>query len=260
MKYIFYTALFIALFSSCRNNESRSIQTAKDYLHISNHLSTVVPFVIKVSEDSTYLKQLLSNQSDTSFSCASFNYISGDTTSMEGPIEFEIDFYQGCVDNDGIAKAGLVYCILQQPVSNIVAVCQVQFDGFKISNDFFWGGFNLTTKDINKWKVITTDYSIQSVKKQTTLLDTLLFCKVSTNSFNSLDDQFIISSIGLLNQSVEGYSTDLVKIVGCNWFSQGIIELDIEDQTKQIINLGAGDCDNEALLEIGAYDFVVQMN
>ena len=40
----------------------------------------------------------------------------------------------------------------------------------------------------------------------------------------------------------------------------GIIELDIEDQTKQIINLGSGDCDNEALLEIGAYDFVVQMN
>ncbi len=248
------------LFASCRNNESRSIQLAKDYLHISNHISLVVPVIVEISNDPFYLKELLANQADTSLSCATFRYVSGDTSTMLGPIEFEIDYFQGCLDNDGIAKAGVLVCNLQGSFSSLNSECLVAFDGFKIANDFFWGGFDILNKDTNKWKIITKDYAIQSNKKLTSFEDTLLFCKISGDSSNNFDHEFLISSKGLLNSAVSGYSIDLVKKMSCNWFSQGIIELNIEDETKQIINLGMGDCDNEAILQIGVDEFVIEMN
>ena len=91
MNNFFIGLLFLFLFASCRNETSLSIQSAEDYLLVANDISCVVPLVVNASENPQYLKKLLMKKTDTSNTCASFNYIAGDTSTMLGLITFEID-------------------------------------------------------------------------------------------------------------------------------------------------------------------------
>ena len=260
MNNFFIGLLFLLIFTSCRNETSLSIQSAEDYLLIANDISCVVPLVINSSKDPQYLKKLLMKKTDTSNSCASFNYVAGDTSSMLGLITFEIDFFQGCIDKDGLNKAGIIKCELTNSLNIVNAICKVEFDGFRISDDFIWGGVTLENKGLNKWKVVTEDFLLQSGKESLVFVDTLLFEKKSgilTSTFS--DDEFIFSSKGELNSNVTGYSHDLRKNYNCSWVSKGVLELNIYDQTKQIINFGQDECDNEAFLQIGEDEYLIEM-
>ena len=79
MKYYLIILVFVLGFSSCRNETSQSIQSAKDYLVVSTGVSAVVPQVINSSKVLQYLKHLLGHQADSSNTCATYNYINGDT-------------------------------------------------------------------------------------------------------------------------------------------------------------------------------------
>ena len=252
--------ILLIFLSSCRNEASLSIQSANDYLLVTKDISSVVPIVVNASKDPLYLKKLLIKQSDTSNTCATFRYINGDTSNMLGVIEFEIDFYQGCTDRDGLNKAGVIKCELDNSLNIVNACCKLEFDGFQITNDFIWGGMTIENKDVNKWKVITKDFLLQSGKKSIVFVDTLLFEKTAgiiTSSFN--DDEFLISSNGELNSNVLGYSNDLCKKYNCSWLSKGFLELNIYDQSKQLIDLGSNECDNEAILQIGGEEYLLEM-
>lgn len=261
MNNFFIGLLFLFLFASCRNETSLSIQSAEDYLLVANDISCVVPLVVNASENPQYLKKLLMKKTDTSNTCASFNYIAGDTSTMLGLITFEIDFFQGCVDEDGLNKAGIIKCELSNSLNVVDAICKVEFDGFRIANDFIWGGLSIENKGFNKWKVVTDDFLLQSGKESLVFIDTLLFEKkagILSASFS--DDEFVFSSKGELNDNVTGYSHDLRKNYSCSWISKGVLEINIYDQTKQIINMGIDECDNEAVLQIGEKEYLLEMH
>ena len=260
MNNILKSLIFLIFISACRNETSLSIQSAKDYLLITKDICSVVPIVVNVSKDPIYLKTLLNKHSDSSNTCATFRYINGDTANMLGVVEFEIDFYQGCTDKDGLNKAGIIKCELHNSLNTINACCKLSFDGFQIANDFLWGGMTIENKDVNKWKVVTEELLLQSGKEYIFFVDTLLFEKIAgiaTYSFK--DDEFIISSKGELNSNVSGYSNNLCKKYNCSWLSKGILELNIYDYSKQIINLGSNECDNEATLQIGEEEYFLEM-
>ena len=261
MKYYLIILVFFLGFSSCRNETSQSIQSAKDYLVVSTGVSAVVPQVVNSSKDLQYLKHLLAHQADSSNTCATYSYINGDTVNMVGPLFFDIDFHQGCSDNDGVNKAGIVSCSLFSPLSDLNGVCEVNFDGFRLDNHFIWGGLTIQCKDDRKWKVITQDLRFQNGKKSIAIVDTLLFNMVAGDSSQEFgDDEFLFSSNGSMNFSVNGYSHDLCKKYSCSWLTQGFLELNVEDQSKQIVNLGSNDCDNEAVLIIGGEEYFIEMH
>ena len=260
MNNILKSLIFLVLISACRNEASLSIQSAKDYLLVTTDISSVVPLVVNASKDLVYLKTLFNKHGDSSNTCATFRYINGDTSNMLGVIEFEIDFYQGCLDKDGLNKAGIIKCELDNSLNIVNACCKLEFDGFQITNDFIWGGMTIENKDVNKWKVITKDFLLQSGKEYIVFVDTLLFEKIAgITTYSFIDDEFMISSNGELNSNVLGYSNDLCKKYNCSWLSKGFLELNIYDQSKQLIDLGSNECDNEAILQIGDEEYLLEM-
>ena len=260
MNNILKSLICLVIISSCRNEASLSIQSAKDYLLVTKDISSVVPVVVNASKDLVYLKTLFNKHGDSSNTCATFRYINGDTSNMLGVIEFEIDFHQGCLDKDGLDKAGIIKCELDNSLSIINACCKLEFDGFQITDDFIWGGMTIENKDENKWKVITEDFLLQSGKKSIVFVDTLLVEKIAgITTYSFIDDEFMISSKGELNSNVLGYSHDLCKRYNCSWLTQGVLELNIDDHAKQIIDLGSNECDNEAILQIGDEEYLLEM-
>ena len=58
--------------------------------------------------------------------------------------------------------------------------------------------------------------------------------------------------LGILMTCAKNYS--------CSWLSKGVLEINIYDQTKQIINLGQDECNNEAVLQIGGKEYLLEMH
>ena len=253
------------LLISCRNESSRSLQTGKDYILITSNISSVMPLIIHSSLNSSQVKANLTDQFDTNNTCALFQYISGDTTSMIGPIVYDIDFQHGCSDSDGVHKAGLIHCSLDEYLASVNGTCSVDFDGLQIGGDFLWGGLDIVTYNLNSWKIITRNLRLQSGKKNIILEDTLIFNKIVGQSTSNLilDDDFLISTNGHLidrnNVIGNGYSDNIYKMTYCRWLSQGIIEIDLSDGINQIINFGDNECDNQAMFELGENQYVVEM-
>ena len=265
MKKIVFFLIIISVIFSCRNENNRNLQTGKDYILINNGLSHIIPLVIHSSIDPVQLKLKLMNQSDSLNTCASFHYISGDTSAMNGLIQYDIDFYHGCSDSDGVHKAGIVQCNLDGFLNGLNSSCEVVFDGFQIGGNFLWGGFEIVPINANNWRVITKDLRLQLSKKEIIITDTLLYSRVSGDPTVEflLDDQFLISSNGLIldrnNAFGTGFSANMFKTADCRWFTQGLLEIELSDGLKQIIDFGAMDCDNEAMFEMDGNQYVIEM-
>jgi len=265
MKNLTFFFLILMVLISCRNESNRNLQTGKDYILINNSLSHIIPLVIQSSIDPLELKTKLSNQIDTNNTCALFQYVSGDTLNMTGLIQYNVDFYHGCSDSDGVHKAGIVQCNLENFLNETDGSCEVIFDGFQIGGNFLWGGFEINTSNTNSWTVITKDLRLQLSKKDIIIADTLVYNRVGGDVTTGLmlDDQFLISTNGLMvdrNNAIGiGYSDNLYKMANCRWFSQGLLEIELSDGLKQIIDFGANDCDNEAIFEMNGSQYVIEM-
>ena len=265
MKNLIIVVLALLIFLSCRNESSRNLQTGKDYVLISNNLSHILPLVIQSSFDPSQLKSKLINQMDTNNTCALFQYVSGDTSNMTGAINYNIDFYNGCSDSDGVHKAGIVQCNLDGFLQDLNGSCEVVFDGFRIGGNFLWGGFEITTINANSWTVISKDLRLQLIKKDIIIADTLIYNRVNGENTADLllDDHFLISSNGFMidrNNAIGiGYSDNLYKKADCRWISQGLLEVELSNGLKQIIDFGENECDNEAIFELDGNQYVIEM-
>ncbi len=264
-KLIVFVFSFLIFLSSCRNESDRNLQTGKDYVLINNSLSHVIPLVIQSSLDPVELKAKLINQMDTINTCAQFQYVSGDTSIMTGEINYNIDFYQGCSDSDGVHKAGIMQCNLNGFLNDVNGGCEVVFDGFQIGGYFLWGGFELNYLNANTWQVITKDLRLQLSKKDIIIADTLVYDRVNGELTPDmlLDDQFLISTKGFLidrnNEIGIGFSENLIKMADCRWISQGILEIELSNGQKQVVDFGDNDCDNEAVFELNGNQYIIQM-
>ena len=48
-------------------------------------------------------------------------------------------------------------------------------------------------------------------------------------------------------------------MANCRWFSQGLLEIELSDGLKQVIDFGANDCDNEAIFEMNGSQYIIEM-
>ena len=262
---ILLISLLISLFFSCRSEIDRNIQTAKDYMLITNKLLSVLPHVIYSSQDSIVLKSLLQSHIDTNNTCATYNLINGDTLSMLDSIVYDIDFGFGCSDSDLVYKVGIITCEIDSYLNNINGNCNVEFDGLQLDGYFLWGGIELSAITSSSYEIITQNLRLQSGKDIVVLQDTLVFNMqngILTNNY-MLDDEYLISSVGMLidrdNYVGNGISNDLYKKASCSWVSSGIIEIETDESKKYVVNCGDNYCDDEAVIELNGENYIIAM-
>jgi len=262
---IFLILLLAGLFFSCRSEIDRNIQTAKDYMLMTNKLLSVMPHVIYSSQDSIVLKLLLQSQIDTNNTCATYNLIEGDTLSMLDSIVYNIDFGFGCSDSDQVYKVGIITCAIDSYLNNSNGKCNVEFDGLQIDGYFLWGGVEINATTTSSYEIITNNLRLQSGKDVVVFQDTLL-CKIQNGILTTnymLDDEYLISSKGILidrdNSVGNGISHDLYKKSSCSWISSGIIEIETDESKKYVVNCGDNYCDNEAVIELNGENYIISM-
>jgi len=262
---IFLILLLTGLFFSCRSEKDKNIQTAEDYMLITNKLLSVMPHVIYSSQDSIVLKSLLQSHIDTNNTCATYNLIEGDTLSMLDSIVYNIDFGFGCSDSDQVYKVGIITCTIDSYLNNSNGKCNVEFDGLQIDGYFLWGGVEINAITTSFYEITTNNIRLQFGKNIIVFEDTLL-CNMQNgmlSSYYMLDDEYIISSHGILidsdNSHANGISNNLYKKASCSWISSGIIEIQTNESKKYVVNCGDNYCDDEAVIELNGDNHIIVM-
>lgn len=258
-KLLLILSLFILLGSSCTKSKERSSQAAKDYALVLSNISEVTPLIVHTIQSQAYVMDRIRNNSDTLNSCASYLYIAGDTVDIEnGNVVIEVLFSQ-CMDFDGVLKNGSLIVNISNYFDVDSAECTVQLTDFSINNNIFSGTLNLKRKGSNEFEITTNNVNVIVGTKQISYEGTWL-CTMGTGADVGLlyDNLLEVEEIGELvdkfGSLVQTIGSDLHRDLTCNWFNQGIAELEDSEGESQILDFGDGSCDNVATVTLAEFE------
>ncbi len=264
MRIVVVIAFICSILMSCNRTSEKSIQPARDYLLIQECLSNVVPLVIHTGQSEAYLYETLSNEEDTLNSCASYIYLDGDTLDITNePMQFEITFSQ-CTDYDLELKNGTLQCILYDYFNVDSASCFVAFDAFSINNNILSGSLTIKRAGGNSYKVSTSNLKLIIGTREINYAGSLTYNMGTGGNANWLLDNFItVSDEGTLN---DRYGHDfnvnnegISKVLECDWFNNGFVELEDTDGESIVLDYGVGACDNQATVTYSGEDVVIDL-
>lgn len=252
------------LLIGCNRNSERSIQPARDYALMQEGLSNVIPLVIHTGQSETYLLGVLEAGVDTLNSCATYLYLDGDTLDITNePIQYEVTFSQ-CIDHDEELKNGSLQCIQYDYFNVDSSSCFVTFDAFSIDNHILNGSMNIRRIDGNNYKISTANLKLIVGTREVNYSGSLFYNMGTGSDVNLLyDNSVVMSDAGSLN---DRYGNNYVvnnegisKILSCNWFNTGFVELEDIEGESIILDYGAGACDNQATVTYSGKDIVIDL-
>lgn len=253
LKITFLLITLVGFFiTSCKQNTAKTIQPARDYALIFREISSVIPIAVLETQSTQKIKTILTDSTDTLNTCASFYYISGDTsTSSFQNINFNIDYKSGCVTNDNSFKEGIINCYSFFPFSSSEGKISLNFSNFRVDGNLFSGTI-VVQKTTEGFKATSNNLSISVGKKAIVYSGTSKWVTTIPITSDTLivDNHYQVSdSCQLTSRYGDAYtcvSTNLYKLCDCRWFTEGITEIVDSQNETQIIDYGKGTCENKA--------------
>jgi hypothetical protein len=248
-KFIIVTFMAASLISGCRKSKEKSIQASKDYALVQTNISYVAPLIIHTVQSQNYMMDRIRSGQDTLNSCASYNYISGDTVDIASQnLTVEILFSQ-CMDFDNALKNGSLIIELENYFDADSAMCFVKFDDFSLNDNIISGNLALQRLGGNNFEVITSNLIIFVETRQIKYAGKLKFnMGTGSDALRLYDNNLTIQEEGEITDRFGNFSqtigTDLIRSLSCNWFGEGLVEIEDVDGDSQILDFGLGTCDN----------------
>ncbi|MFI5152582.1 MAG: hypothetical protein ACHQET_04565 [Chitinophagales bacterium] len=192
--------------------------------------------------------------------CAIYTVTPNDTTTF--PKTIIVDFGSGCTSSTGVTRKGKITYIysgkLIYPGTTVSAtftnysVNGYQLQGtYSITNNSSLSGIAFTTK-VTGGQITFPDASTYSYSGNKTVTQTA----GSSTLIDPTDDVYSISGNGNFssngNTLVNNISTPLSKAYSCKWVQSGIVSFTYNSNTKGTFDFGAGTCDANAVIKVGA--------
>lgn len=262
-----FILLSLIVFAGCKKRREKNIQPSKDFALISNNIQTIIPLVSALTLTSEQVRAALATSSDSLNTCASFTLVSGDTlnVSNSNPLTFDIDFLGGCVDNDDKHKQGAIRCTLYGFMGSTGANCSCSFIDFEIGGNILSGNISITNTGGLSMLITTTNLRLK-VGKKYIYIDTDIRSKQIAGDLTPttlLDNSYLVSSTATLtdryNKEFDVFAEDMYKHYTCKWIAGGFAELNDDDNDVQVIDFGASNCDNEAVITIDEKVYTIEL-
>jgi hypothetical protein len=265
MKNIFIPcALAVVLIVSCKKEKiDNDTQSANDYAVAKMGYNTFLPLTNGITVNEEGLERAL-------YTCATVTRISGDTTNWPAngdTLVFKADFGNGCLDNDGRTKKGILWLYFYNNFHYANATVKVIPDNYYVDNVKYDGTIMLTNNGNYSYTRTITN-GVCSNNSWTIKYDgTATFSWTSGyNTPNDLTDDiysYTENSTGINRQGKSftvTTSSALIKKYSCKWISSGVLEIKPEGLATRIIDFGNGTCDNTATLTINdrVFNFSMQ--
>lgn len=243
----------------CKKEVDIETQTAVDITLAEKGFNSLLPAVNAIA----YNEPALNRTDSNALSCAQYII---DTTGFPAiPATMIIDYGTGCLDKDGLYKAGQIHCTVYQRWSSDTAEMSITLNDYKVDQVMYEGEIQLIKYwnsflyyEIDSGKCIDPSFtiyynserSVEQVSGRLTLSqdDDVFKTTGSSNGINRKGTKFTANIV-----------KPLTKASTCKWISSGSIDVIPGDLSKRTLSYDKEDedCDNKASITINdkTYDF-----
>ncbi len=242
-----------ALTSCLKKSKNKNIQPSKDYTLMQANLSRIIPLIIQVATSRTDFVNHLTVGGDTINTCASLNYVSGDTLDIaQENVKFNMMF-SNCYDLDGHLKNGTVKCNLSDYFINANATCNVTFYDFSIEGHQLNGSVFITKTGLNDYQLMLDNVTQQIGTRYISYSGQVnyAFVRGANDTIISDDILYVIDNGALLDRfgNLSNINNpSMARNLNCSWFSSGLVEIVDKENNTQVLDFGNGSCDNKATI------------
>ena len=195
------------------------------------------------------------------------------------PLRVVLDFGNGCTALDGHVRSGKIITEYSGRLVVPGKFSTTTFENYKIDSFLVQGTYKITNTSTATNRQFTTDVIDGKISRPSGDYTNWASHRIITQSEGvltpdfPLDDEFKIEGTGNGKVKRGGYliawqseiSEPLRKRFTCRWISKGVIKIRRERLASSsvwvgILDYGAGDCDNKAILKINNIDHQISLN
>lgn len=276
-KYIAFSLLGIStlLFACERENRDRDTATAEDHALADRLYSDLYSVAEEAVEQGEGSGKRTGHTYHTS--CASITIDPAGEPDV-WPKNITLDFGTGCTGKDGRTRSGMVHIKVtgpyREPGTEITTTLEnYAVDGYRVSGSKVVKNEGRNSNENLHFSIVVEDGSITTPENEqiswSSARQREWIAGEETNILSGgqaglLDDVYLItgesSGVNRENRAFTVRITEALKVkLDCRWVVQGEISIEPDELEARTLRFGDGNCDNDAVLEVGKFEFDIQL-